>query len=328
MTTATKEVLRVENLRAAFFAREGVVNAVNGVSLSLKENSILALVGESGCGKSSTALAMMGLLPYPGEVTGGRVYLGEQDLVSMSNEQLRRIRGKDVGMVFQDPMSSLNPSTTIGSQVEEAVLAHTDATRRESRMWAGELLTEMGLPDAEKLLGRYPFQLSGGMRQRVMMAIALALRPRVLIADEPTSNLDNTLQAAILDHLRTLKEQYGTTILLITHDMGIVARMAAEVAVMYAGSVVEYTDTVSLFRRPAHPYTYGLLQSLPRLDNVDRELRTMRGRPPELINLPDECPFIPRCFKAASVCRTSPKPALRPVEEGHRVACFNELRQQ
>ena len=327
MSTPARDVLRIDNLSAAFFTKEGVVRAVNGVNLALKENSIMALVGESGCGKSATALATMGLLPYPGQITEGHVFLNGTDLTTMKPDQIRHIRGREIGMVFQDPMSSLNPSTTIGSQVEEVLLAHTNATNQEARIWAQELLTEMGLPDANRLLQRYAFQLSGGMRQRVMMAIALALRPKVLIADEPTSNLDTTLQASILNHLQRLKEEYGTTILLITHDMGIVAQMADEVAVMYAGAVVEHTDTASLFQKPAHPYTFGLFQAIPRLDHADRQLRAMPGRPPTLLDLPEECPFLRRCFKATNVCRSSPKPLLRFIESGHQVACFNEMRQ-
>ncbi|MBI4338766.1 MAG: ABC transporter ATP-binding protein [Chloroflexi bacterium] len=323
-----REILQVEDLRTAFFSKEGVVEAVNGVTFSLRENSILAVVGESGCGKTVTALSILGLLPYSGRITSGRVLFNGVDLATLSQEALRQVRGKEIGIVFQDPMSSLNPSIPIGTQVEEVLLAHTSATRQEAHIWAQELLTEMGLPDAGRLLKQYPFQLSGGMRQRVMLSIAVALRPKVLIADEPTSNLDTTLQAAILSHLRLLKQEYGTAILLITHDMGIVAQMADQVAVMYAGAIVEYTDTVSLFQHPAHPYTWGLLQSLPRLDDAGRKLRTMRGRPPDMMNLPAECPFLPRCFKASNICRTSPRPALRSVEDGHQVACFNEMRHE
>lgn len=327
-TVAGTSIIQVDDLKVAFFSREGVVKAVNGVSFSLRENSILAMVGESGSGKTVTALSILGLVPYPGRILEGRVLFNGVDLVTMDPEALRRVRGKEIGMVFQDPMSSLNPSIAIGTQVEEVLLAHTDATHQEARIWAQELLTEMGLPDASRLLKQYPFQLSGGMRQRVMLSIALALRPKVLIADEPTSNLDTTLQAAILSQLRRLKQEYGTAILLITHDMGIVAQMADQVAVMYAGSIVEQADTVSIFQRPAHPYTWGLLQALPRLDNARRKLRAMRGRPPDLINLPEECPFLPRCFKATALCRTSPRPALRALEERHTVACFNEIRHE
>ena len=288
----------------------------------------MALVGESGSGKTVTALTILGLLPYPGRVVDGRVLLNGENLLEMSPERLRQIRGEVISIVFQDPRASLNPSLPLGKQVEEVLLAHTRVTKQEARNRAEGLLSEMGLPDPRRVLGQYPFQLSGGMCQRVMLAIALALRPKILIADEPTSNLDTTLQAAMLDHLRNLKKEYGTTILLITHDMGVVAQMADTVAVMYAGSVVENADTVSLFQQPAHPYTWGLLQALPRLDDADRSLRPMRGLPPDLIDLPDQCPFIPRCPKASNVCRLSPKPALRAIEQHHTVACFNEIRHE
>ena len=320
-----EDLLRLENLRVYFYSKEGVVEAVNGINLSLKENTTLALVGESGSGKTVSALAILGLLPYPGKVVEGQVLLNGQDLLSMKHEQLRQIRGKDIAMVFQDPQASLNPRLPVGTQVEEVLLTHTDVTKQQARSRAEELLMEMGIPDARLILNRYPFQLSGGMCQRVMLSIALALRPKLLIADEPTSNLDTTIQAWILDHMKRLKKEYGTTILLITHDMGVVAQMADSVAVMYAGSIVEHADTLDLFQRPSHPYTWGLFQSLPRLDDTDRALRPLRGMPPDMMDLRDECPFIPRCPKASNICRISPKPALRVIEHNHSVACFNEI---
>ncbi len=322
-----REILRVEGLRVAFFSKEGITKAVNGVNFSLKEGSILALVGESGSGKTVTALSILGLVPYPGRITEGKILFNGVDLVALNQEALRHVRGKDIGMVFQDPMASLNPSIPIGDQVEEVLEAHVTTSRQEAHAWAEELLTSMGLPDAPRLLHQYPFQLSGGMRQRVMMAIALALRPKILLADEPTSNLDATLQAGILTQLRQFKQTQGMSILLITHDMGIVAQNADDVAVMYAGSIMEHADTRTIFQRPAHPYTWGLLQALPRLDSASKRLRPLRGRPPDLLNLPDECPFLPRCFKATSQCRTSPKPALVQIEDGHEVACFNPIDQ-
>ena len=320
-----EDLLRLENLRVHFHSKEGVVEAVNGINLSIKENTILALVGESGSGKTVSALAILGLLPYPGKVVEGQVLFNGQNLLGMNHEQLRQIRGRDIGMVFQDPQSSLNPRLPVGTQVEEVLLTHTNVTKQQARSRAEELLMEMGIPDARLTLNRYPFQLSGGMCQRVMLSIALALRPKLLIADEPTSNLDTTLQAWILDHMKRLKKEYGTTILLITHDMGVVAQMADSVAVMYAGSIVEHSDTIPLFQRPSHPYTWGLFQSLPRLDNTDRSLRPLRGSPPDMMDLRDECPFIPRCPKASNICRISPKPALRAIEHNHSVACFNEI---
>ncbi len=323
--TTRKEIIRVEGLRVAFFSKEGVVKAVNGVNFSLREGSILALVGESGSGKTVTALSILNLVPYPGRITEGKVLFNGTDLVTLDPEALRKIRGKEIGMVSQDPMSSLNPSMPIGVQVEEVLQAHANTSRQEAHTWAEDLLAGVGLPDPARLLKQYPFQLSGGMRQRVMLAIALALQPKVLIADEPTSNLDATLQAVLLTHLRQIKHDYATSIFLITHNMGIVAQNADEVAVMYAGSIVEHTPTTTIFQRPAHPYTWGLLQSLPRLDDAGKRLRALRGRPPDLLNLPDECPFLPRCFKATSECRISPRPALQQIEEGHEVACFNPI---
>lgn len=323
---AMENIIQVENLHVHFYAKEGVVKAVNGVSFALQEEKILAVVGESGSGKTVSALAILGLIPFPGRVVEGRVLLNGENLLEADPERLREIRGQDIGIVFQDAQAALNPRLAIGTQVEEALLAHVSMTKREARSRAEELLMEMGVPDPRRILNQYPFQLSGGMCQRVMLSIALALRPKVLIADEPTSNLDTTLQAWVLDHLRRLKKEYGTTILLITHDMGIVAQMADQVAVMYAGSIVEQSDTIGLFQRPAHPYTWGLFQAIPRLDNVERSLRPMRGRPPDMTELPEECPFIPRCPKATNICRTSPKPALRVSESGHSVACFNEIR--
>ena len=321
-----EDVLRVENLHVHFYSKEGVVKAVNGITLSLQENSTLAMVGESGSGKTVTALAILGLVPFPGRVVEGRVILNGENLLDSSPERLRAIRGQEIGTVFQDAQAALNPRLPIGLQVEEALLAHTSMSKREARSRAEELLTEMGIPDPHRILNQYPFQLSGGMCQRIMLSIALALRPKVLIADEPTSNLDMTLQAWILDHLKKLKKEFGTTILLITHDMGIVAQMANHVAVIYGGAVVEYAATITLFQRPAHPYTWGLFQALPRLDDAERSLLPMRGRAPDPTELKDECPFIPRCPKATNICRTSPRPALRLIEDKHYVACFNEIR--
>ncbi len=319
------EILRIENLHVHFFAKEGIVKAVNGVNLSLEEGKILAVVGESGSGKTVTALAVLGLVPFPGKIMDGRVLLDGRNLLEIAPEQMREIRGKDVGIVFQDAQAALNPRLPIGTQVEEVWLAHTSITKQEAKKRSEEVLREMGIPDARRILNQYPFQLSGGMCQRVMLSIALAMKPRVLIADEPTSNLDTTFQAWVLDYLKRLRKEHGTTILLITHDMGVVAQMADSVAVVYAGSVVEQANTLSLFQRPAHPYTWGLFQALPRLDDAGRSLRSLRGRPPDLANLSDECPYLPRCPKATNICRLSPKPALRPLEVQHSVACFNEI---
>jgi len=322
---AVDEILRIEDLHVRFHSREGEVKAVNGVSLSLKRDSVLAVVGESGSGKSVTALAILGMVPYPGEIIRGEIFLDQKDLRSMSTSQLREVLGKDIGVVFQDPQASLNPTIRIGVQVEEVLLAHTRVSKREAREWAEELLTSMAIPDARRIMDQYSFQLSGGMCQRVMMAMALALEPKILIADEPTSNLDTTLQASILSQLEQLKKEHGTAILLITHDMGVVARMADTVAVMYAGSVVEYGEVGDIFRHPSHPYTSAILHAVPRLDDPERSLEMLRGRPPDPMDLPEECPYLPRCPRATNICRISPRPALRPIQEEHTVACFNAL---
>ncbi|MFQ5861222.1 MAG: ABC transporter ATP-binding protein [Dehalococcoidia bacterium] len=316
------EVLRIENLHTRFPTSEGVVKAVNGVSLSLQEDSILVLVGESGSGKTVTALSILGLVPYPGQVAQGKVYFNGLNLLEQDAETLRHIRGRDISMIFQDPRASLNPVLSVGKQMEEAILTHRDVSRQRASQTAQELLEESGLPDPHRMLTQYPFQLSGGMCQRVMIAMALALGPKVLIADEPTSNLDVTLQADILQRLKYLCQQHQTSILLITHDMGVVAQMADEVAVMYAGVVVEHADVKSLFQHPFHPYTWGLFQAIPRLDQPQR-LRPLRGSGPDLINLGEECPYLPRCPKATNTCRLNPKPPLGEVMAGHWAACYN-----
>ena len=319
------QALRVENLHTYFFHKDGVVKAVNGVSLTLNRGEILGLVGESGSGKTVTALSILRLIPYPGRMVQGRVTFEDTDLAALSDEDLRQIRGKDISMVFQDAASALNPVLSIGEQMRETLQAHLEVSKEEAERLGIALLAQMGLPHPERLMQQYTFQISGGMAQRTMLAIALAHNPRLLIADEPTSMLDVTIQAEILQRLRSLRQDQGAAILLITHNLGVVAQMADRVAVMYAGSVVEEADTRALFSRPAHPYTWGLLQAVPRLDQQDDELRPMRGSLPDLMELPDQCPFLPRCHKATSVCRLSSKPPLEEVEPTHRVACYNPI---
>ncbi len=316
--------LKVEDLHTYFYTKQGVVQAVKGVNLALRKESILGVVGESGSGKSVTALSILRLVPPPGRIIRGKVYLNGMSLLDLPSRRLRGIRGKEIAVVFQDPAVALNPVIRLGPQMEEIFLAHSDMSRRAARESAVNVLKIVGL--SASILDRYAFQLSGGMAQRVMLAIAMALNPQVLIADEPTSNLDVTLQAQILEHIKGLRDRYHSSILLITHDMGIIARMADDVAVMYAGSVVEYSDARSLFRHPSHPYTWALFQSLPRLDAPDRPLIAMKGAPPSMIDLPDQCPFLPRCSKATMACRLSPRPELKEITPGHRVACYNEIR--
>ncbi len=319
-------ILKLENVSAEFLTPEGTVNAVNDVSLALKPAGTLAVTGESGSGKTSIGLCILNLLPHPGRISGGRIYFQGTDLLTLTNEEMRRIRGREIAMVFQDPSTGLNPVLPVGEQVQEAITTHLDMPKREAKKRSVDVLAQLGLPEPEQVAARYPFQLSGGMAQRVMIAIATALDPQVLILDEPTSALDVTVQAAILEDLKQLQESRGTSLLLITHDLGVVAQMADEVAVMYAGSVAEYASVDSLFRRPRHPYTWSLLRSRPRWDRDERDrLTAIRGTPPSLLDLPDECPFLPRCPKATTVCRTEPTPVLREMDEGHLAACYNPI---
>ena len=318
-------VLHAEDLNVRFYTKEGVVNAVNGVSFDLYQESILCLVGESGAGKSTIALTLLGLLPRAAREISGAVQFGGQDIMSLDQASLRRIRGKDIAMIPQEPVSALNPILTIGTQLEEQILTHTDLTKRAAEDLSIDLLTDMGLPDPKDTLKRYPFQLSGGMCQRVMISMAMALGPKVLIADEPTSNLDVTLQAEILDRLKRFCKDRHSSMILITHDMGVVARMADNVAVMYAGKIVEFGGVHELFRNHVHPYTWGLFRSVPRLDRPDVRFEPIHGTPPDLMSSVDTCPFVPRCHKATNQCRTEPAPALGNLTPAHSVACYNTM---
>ncbi len=318
-------ILEVKDLHTFFRTREGVVKAVNGVSLTLEEDTILGVVGESGAGKTVTALSILQLVPFPGQIVGGSIRYNGMELLGLSAQQMRPLRGKEISLIFQDAAAALNPVITIGKQVEEIILEHTRMGHRQARDMSIDLLTQMGIPDASRTMDRYPFQLSGGMAQRVMLAIGVAMKPRVLIADEPTSNLDVTLQAEILERLRRMRHENHSSIMLITHDLGVIAQMADNVAVMYGGMVVEHAEARALFARPAHPYTWGLFQALPRLDSTDRSLAPMRGAPPKMIDPPDQCPFLHRCSKATNQCRTEPRPKLQEVTAGHQVACYNQI---
>jgi len=321
-------LLRLESLNAEFVTPEGVVNAVNNVSLSIRRGQTVALMGESGSGKTSVGLCILNLLPHPGRITAGRVVYDGSDLLELTAEEMRHVRGREIAMVFQDPSTGLNPVLSVGQQVEEAITAHLDVSRREARQRSLEVLAAMGLPEPEDVVKRYPFQLSGGMAQRVMIAIATALEPRVLILDEPTSALDVTVQAAILEDLKSLQRRQSTSLLLITHDLGVVAQMADEVAVMYAGSIAERAMSITLFGRPRHPYTWSLLGSRPRRDrDGEGRLTAIRGVPPSLVDLPDRCAFLPRCPKATNACRTDPAPPLVELETQHHVACYNPIYQ-
>ncbi|NPV28095.1 MAG: ABC transporter ATP-binding protein [Firmicutes bacterium] len=315
---SSASVLTVKNLSTHFYTRYGVIKAVDGASFTVAAGKTLGLVGESGCGKSVTALSILRLIEPPGRICSGEVWLNGYDLLRLPSRQLRQVRGREIALVFQDPLTSLNPVLTIGTQLAETIVSHQETTWAEARQRAVELLARMGLPDPERLMRLYPFQLSGGMRQRVMMAMALSLRPKVLIADEPTTALDVTLQAQILAELKQLQEELGMAIILITHDLGVVAAMADEVAVMYAGSIVERGPVAEVFDRPAHPYTRALLRSVPRLDR--EELVPVEGQPPSLLNLPAHCAFLPRCPQAGAEC-WGDKPGSREIGPGHTAAC-------
>ena len=319
-------ILRLEDLRVEFATPDGMVKAVNGVSLSLKRGTTLAITGESGAGKTSLGLAIVNLLPAAGRIVDGRIHFRDMDILSLSKEELRRVRGRQIGMIFQDATTSLNPILSIGQQVEEMITTHMDVPRREAKTRTLDLLAQVGLPDPEEVVKRYPMHLSGGMAQRVMIAIATALNPDLLIADEPTSALDVTVQAAILAELAQLQRRHGTSILLITHDLGVVAQMADEVTVMYAGSIVERATVTTVFERPRHPYTWALLASRPRWDIESRKpLPLIRGASPNLTQLPRECAYLPRCPKATNICRMEPAPPLEEQERDHPVACYNPV---
>jgi oligopeptide/dipeptide ABC transporter ATP-binding protein len=329
---APANVLEVRDLVVRFRDGRTTVHAVNGVSFDLPRGATLGLVGESGCGKSVTSLAIMGLLPPAGSVDRGDIRVAGRDVLALSEPELRSVRGETVAMVFQDPMTSLNPVLTIGEQVEETILAHGRVSKSAARHRAVELLGEVGIPDPTGALQRYPHEFSGGMRQRVMIAIALALGPKVLIADEPTTALDVTIQAQVLDLMRRLTRETGTALILITHDLGIVAGMASRVAVMYAGFIVEHAASTDLFARPRHPYTVGLLRSLPRPDMRLGTLTPIEGTPPDQRREPRGCPFAPRCAWRLDVCWSQMPPLVtsRPAagnETGadamHLVACHN-----
>jgi oligopeptide/dipeptide ABC transporter ATP-binding protein len=315
-------VLEVEGLRVDIELRRSTVHAVDGVSFAIGEGETVGLVGESGCGKTTIGLALLGLLPVGGRVVGGRVVLGGRELTALDEDGLRDVRGNEIGIVFQDPLTSLNPTMTIGDQVAEPLRIHRDASPRDARTRAEELLALVGLPAPRRQLDRYPHQLSGGMRQRVCVAIALACDPALLIADEPTTALDVTTQDQILALFARLKSELGMAVLLITHDMGVVAGQADRVLVMYAGKLVECGETDRIFYETRHRYTQALLESIPRLDTSrDAALYSIRGAPPDLSRPPAACRFSPRCAHATDVCRTE-EPQLTGAN-GHVFACFH-----
>jgi peptide/nickel transport system ATP-binding protein len=317
-------ILDIQGLRTRFQTRRGLVTAVDGVSLTLAPGETLGIVGESGCGKSVTALSVLGLLPKPaGRITGGHILFGGRDLVAISEAEIRRIRGNEISMIFQEPMTSLNPVCTVGFQICETLRRHRGMNRREARREAAKMLGLVGIPEAGDRIDDYPHQMSGGMRQRVMIAMALSCQPRIMIADEPTTALDVTIQAQILDLMNRLQAEIGMSILLITHDLGVVAETCRRVVVMYAGKLVESADTPELFAAPAHPYTIGLFASLPKIGGGSGPLKTIPGMVPSLLDLPPGCAFQDRCFRADAACRRPPP--WQPVRAGHAVSCWHPM---
>ena len=319
-------VLEVKDLRTRFHTADGIVRAVNGVSFSIREGETLGIVGESGCGKTVTALSIVGLIPAPpGEIVSGQVLFQGRDLLSIGAQEMCEIRGAKVGVIFQDPMTSLNPVLTIGEQISESLELHMGLGPKEVVARTIELLRVVGIPEAEQRVDDYPHQFSGGMRQRAMIAMALSCDPYLLIADEPTTALDVTIQAQILDLVRGLKQERGLSILWMTHDMGIVAALTDRVLVMYAGYIVETAGVKDLYRDPRHPYTLGLLSSVPRLDDDARKpLTRIVGTPPDQVNLPQGCPFHPRCSYVMHRCSQT-MPEARKVGSDHLVACWVDM---
>ncbi len=319
-------LLEVTELQTHFRTEDGLVKAVNGVSFYVDKGETLGIVGESGSGKSVTSLSVMRLIQTPpGKIVGGKIIFDGEDLLTYDEDEMRKIRGKNIAMIFQDPMTSLNPVLTIGRQITEALELHLKLTSREARHRAAQLLALVGIPSPEKRLDDYPHQFSGGMRQRVMIAMALSCNPDLLIADEPTTALDVTIQAQILELINKLKDELGMAVIIITHDLGVVAGMADRVNVMYAGKIIEDGPTNQIFADPRMPYTIGLLQSIPRLDEErGRRLNPIRGLPPDLINLPAICPFSPRCDYVQDACYQQ-VPPLRPVEPNQRAACLFDV---
>ena len=317
-----EELLRVSNLTTHFYTEEGIVKALDGVSFSIKKGEILGLVGETGCGKSVTATSIMRLIPMPpGKIVEGEIIFNGKNLLDLSDEEMRKIRGKDISMIFQDPMSSLNPVLKVGFQVLEAILAHTPIQIKEGMLRVIDLFKKVNIPDPEQSVVRYPHQFSGGMRQRVMIAMALSGKPKLLIADEPTTALDVSIQAQILTLIKQLQKEFNTSVLLISHDLGVIATMAQKVAVMYAGRIVEYGKVDQIFNNPLHPYTKGLLNAIPDLDEDREWLEVIPGSVPNLIYPPPGCRFHPRCAYVKDICKKE-KPPLIEVEEGHKVACY------
>ncbi len=317
-----EKLLEIKDEYLSFFTPAGEVKALNGVSFSMEEGEVLGIVGESGSGKSVTAYSLMGLTAYPGKLVGGTIRFNGHQVDTMTEKEFRIMRGNEVSIIFQDPMTSLNPVYTIGNQIREVILLHTDKTKKEAQERAKELLELVGINEPEKRLKQYPHELSGGMRQRVMIAIALACEPKLLIADEPTTALDVTIQAQILELMQELREKLGMSIIMITHDLGVVASMCEKIAVMYAGHIIEYGTADEIFYEPKHEYTKGLIKSIPKLDTKeDERLVPIEGQPVDLLNPPKGCPFAPRCASCMKIC-LSQMPPKTELSDTHYSHCW------
>ena len=320
-----ENILEVRDLSMSFFNQHGELPAVNHVSFNVEKGKILGIVGESGCGKSMTSLCVMGLYPQPqGKIVGGSILFQGRDLTKLKPRELHKIRGKGIAMIFQEPMTSLNPVLTIGDQIMETILLHEKVSKKEAKLRALDMISMVGIPMPEKIFASCPHQLSGGMRQRAMIAMALSCSPELLICDEPTTALDVTVQSQILSLINRLKDQTGTSVMLITHDMGVINEMADTVIVMYAGQIVEQAETAELFAHPTHPYTVGLIQSIPPLDREVEELNVIPGSVPMLYELPEGCLFSPRCPYATERCRRE-RPDVACTSENHFVRCFRQM---
>lgn len=323
----SKKILDVKNLKTHFFLDKGVVKAVDGVNFSINKGETLGIVGESGSGKSVTSASIMQLIPTPpGKIVDGEIIFKGEDLLKKPMSEIRKIRGNEISMIFQEPMTSLNPVYTVGDQIAETIQLHQGLDKKEALEKSVEMLEKVGIPSPEDRVNDHPHQLSGGMRQRVMIAMALACNPDLLIADEPTTALDVTIQAQILELMKELRDEFNTAIMLITHDLGVIAEVADKVAVMYGGEVVEYTDVKTLFKDPEHPYTAGLINSIPRVDGGDSRLKPIEGNVPDPFSFPEGCKFANRCPFATEQC-WSEAPELEDIKEGHSVRChrWNEL---
>lgn len=313
-------LLNIKNLSTYFLIPEGVVKAVANVNLKIGKEEVLGLVGESGCGKSTAALSIMRLIREPGKIVGGEVWFNGRDLLKLNEKQMRKVRGAEISMVFQNPMVSMNPVFNVGSQISEAIKLHQNVQKREIKKRVAEILHKVGIPNSSERMKDYPHQYSGGMAQRAMIAMALSCNPKLLIADEPTTSLDVTIQAQILELMKALRRDFGASILLIGHDLGVISELSDKIAVMYAGKVVEYANLADLFQKPMHPYTQALLKCLPKLDEDMEKFHIIRGTVPDLINTPTGCRYHPRCEHAMKIC-SEQEPLLTEVKKMHTVAC-------